>query len=149
MRNNAKQKDEMIDKKNSASILTRITALYVDRLASAILSPFGLSLAEYKILYICIFYPNERITNSFLESHFQMSHSTAVGLLNHLEKDGWIKRIPNPDHKREKIVVLSEKAQQDRERLIQAGKDLEDQFTSNLTREETEEYIRLSKKIME
>ena len=143
-----KNKDEMIERKNSASILARITSLYVDRLASAILKPMGLSLAEYKILYICIYYPEEKITNSFLESHFQMSHSTAVGLLNHLERDGWIDRVPNPDHKREKIVILSTKALQNRKELIKAGQDLEDQFTANLSREEAEEYIRLSKKIM-
>ncbi len=142
-------KDKMIVKKNYASILTRITALYVDRLASSILKPMGLSLAEYKILYICIYYPDERITNSFLENHFQMSHSTAVGLLNHLEKDGWIIRDSNPDNKREKIVLLSDKAVKNKDELIKAGKDLEDQFTANLTREEVEEYIRLSKKIME
>lgn len=143
-----KNKDEMIVRKNFASILTRITSLYVDRLASAILKPMGLSLAEYKILYMCINYPDERITNSFLESHFQMSHSTTVELLNHLEKDEWIQRVPNPDHKREKIVILSPKAQKNLDALIQAGQDLEDQFTANLSKKETEEYIRLSKKIM-
>lgn len=147
----AKQKvtDELIEKKQYASILTRITSLYVDRLASAILNTLGLSLAEYKILYVCINYPDERITNSFLESHFQMSHSTSVGLLNHLEKDGWINRISNPDNKREKIVVLSIMAEQKKATLVQAGQELEDQFTANLTKEEAEEYIRLSKKIME
>lgn len=143
-----KNKDEMIEKKNSASILTKITSLYLDRLASAILKSFRLSLAEYKILYICIYYPEKRINNSFLESHFQMSHSTTVGLLNHLEKDDWIHRIPNPDNQREKIVVLSPKAQKNREALIQAGQDMEEQFTANLTEEEREEYIRISKKIM-
>lgn len=145
----AKNKDEMIVKKNYASILARITSLYVDRLASAILKPMGLSLAEYKILYICIYYPEERITNAFLENHFQMSHSTTVGLLNHLERDGWIERVPNPDHPREKIVILSSKARKNTDELKKAGKDLEDAFTANLTREEAEEYIRLSKKIMQ
>lgn len=143
-----KNRDEMIVRKNYASILARITSLYVDRLASAILKPMGLSLAEYKILYTCIYYPDERITNSFLESHFQMSHSTSVGLLNHLERDGWIERVPNPDHPREKIVILSPKAKKNVDVLKKAGQDLEDQFTANLSKEETEEYIRLSKKIM-
>lgn len=78
-----------------------------------------------------------------------MSHSTAVGLLNHLEKDGWIVRKPNPDNKREKMVILPSKAVNNKEELIAAGKDLEDQFTANLTKEETAEYIRLSRKIME
>lgn len=144
-----KQKDELIDKKNYACILTRITSLYVDRLASAILKPMGLSLAEYKILYVCIQYPEETITNSFLESHFQMSHSTSVSLLNHLEKDGWIRRVPNPDNKREKMVVLTDMARDKKTPLLEAGQELEDQFTVNLTPEETREYIRISKKIMD
>lgn len=142
-------KDEFIEKKNSASILTRVTALYAGRLASAILSPMGLSLAEYKILYVCIHFPKIRITTSFLESHFQMSHSTAVGLLNHLEKDGWVRRIPDPENRRGKIVILTEYAEKNTEKLIRAGQELEDRFTANLTPEETREYIRISKKIME
>lgn len=144
-----KVKDELIEKKPYASILTRVTSLYVDRLASAIMNPMGLSLAEYKILYVCINYPDKKITNTFLESHFQMSHSTSVGLLNHLEKDGWIRRIPNPENKREKIVVLSPMAEQKKSELVKAGQEVEDEFTANLTKKEAEEYIRLSKKIME
>lgn len=142
-------KDETIEKKNSASILTRITSLYVGRLSSVILKPFDLSLAEYKILYLCIHFPEEKKTNIFLENHFQMSHSTCVGLLNHLEKDGWIKRVRNPDNKREKMVILSEKAEKQKPELIQAGIEMEDQFTANLTEEEISEYIRISKKILE
>lgn len=52
-------------------------------------------------------------------------------------------------HNKEKMVVLSSKAVNNKEELIAAGKDLEDQFTANLTKEETAEYIRLSRKIME
>ena len=33
-----------------ASVLTRITALYVDKVATPVLEPFGLSLAQYKIV---------------------------------------------------------------------------------------------------
>lgn len=143
-----KNKDELIERKNSASILTRITSLYVDRLASSILKPYGLSLAEYKILYICIHYPEKRITTSYLESHFKMSHSTSVGLLNHLEKDGWINRKYTEENKKEKTVQLTEKTKKNLDSLLQAGDKLEKDFTRNLSPEEVKEYIRLSKKIM-
>lgn len=140
--------DDLIQKKNDACILTRITSLYVGRLASIILNPMGLSLAEYKILYICMQNPAKKITTAFLENHFQMSHSTSVGLLNHLEKDGWIRRIPNPDNRREKLVVLSSQVETHQKELMQAGQELEARFTENLTPKEVAEYIRISKKIL-
>ena len=131
-----------------ASVLTRITALYVDKLAAAEFAPFGLSLAQYKIIAYLYAKPKESVTTSELEAHFQMSHSTSVGLLNNLEKDGWITRKKTPQSGRSKVILLTQRAIKEKPGLEKAGAALEKEFTRPLTEEEKEEYIRISKKIL-
>ena len=131
-----------------ASVMTRITALYVDRIASGIFGGMGLSLAQYKILEYIYSHPDANVTTGDLETHFQMSHSTSVGLLNNLEKDGWITRQKTASSGRSKVIDITQKAIDAREALQACGQKLEEEFTSGLTREETQQYILLSKKIL-
>lgn len=134
---------------NRASVLARITALYVDKLASPILEPFGLSLAQYKILGYLYRKPKDKVTTGELETYFQMSHSTSVGLLNHLEASGFIKREKRPGSGRSKAILLTPKAKTIEDDLEAAGLQLEKAFTARLSADEAAEYIRLSRKILD
>ena len=129
-----------------ASVLTRISALYVDKLANQVFAPFNLSLAQYKILAYLFYQPEKTVTTAELEDHFQMSHSTSVGLLNNLERAGWIKRIKGGG--RSKVIEATDKALTEKGKLEAAGRELENTFTENLSAEEVREYIRLSSKLL-
>ena len=131
-----------------ACVITRITALYVDKLAATEFSSFGLSLAQYKILVYLYAKPDENVTTGDLEAHFQMSHSTSVGLLGNLEKEGWITREKTPASGRSKVILLTKYALSKKAELEKAGEALEDEFTRSLTAEEKRDYIRISKKIL-
>lgn len=131
-----------------ASVLARITALYVDKLATPILEPFGLSLAQYKIVGYLYRQAAGTVTTGELETYFQMSHSTSVGLLNHLEKDGFIRREKRPGSGRSKVIFLTPKAEAMKDGLEKAGLQLEAAFTANLSKAEAAEYIQLSRKLL-
>lgn len=131
-----------------ASLLTKITALYVDKLATPVLEPYSISPAQYKILTYLYLRPIGSVTTAELEEFFQMSHSTSVGLLNRLESGGYIKREKNGDSGRKKVIFLYDKAYALKEELIAAGKKIEQKFTERLTEEEIKEYIYLSQKVV-
>ena len=132
-----------------ASVITRITALYVDKVAAHILEPYGLSLAQYKILSYLYGKEPGTATTGELEKYFQMSHSTSVGLLNNLESSGFIRREKIPEAGRNKVIFLSEKAAAIQQDLDAAGDQIERKFTERLTAEESEQYILLSRKILD
>ena len=132
-----------------ASVITRITALYVDKLASSILEPFGLSLAQYKIIGYLYRREDGTVTTAELENYFQMSHSTSVGLLNNLQEGGYIRREKTSGSRRSKVIFLTGRAFEIREDLETAGSEIESKFTERLTDEEADEYIRLSRKILD
>lgn len=131
-----------------ASILTRVTALYVDRLAGDILAPYDLSLAQFKILMFLYKSPEDSVTTATLEDFFQMSHSTSVGLLNRLEKGGWLMRIYKDGHGRAKVIHLTPYAKDNQKQVYSCGTELEKAFTAGLSEAEVDEYIRLSRKII-
>lgn len=132
-----------------ACILTRITALYVDRLASQVFAPYGISLAQFKILMFLYNTPEDTATTAALEDFFQMSHSTSVELLNHLEKDGWILRIHRKSAGRAKVIHLTDLARDKEQEIKRCGAELEQAFIANLSEEEVDDYVRLSYKIIQ
>lgn len=132
-----------------ASVLTRITALYVDKVAMPVLEPFGLSLAQYKIVGYLYRAPKGTVTTQELEEYFQMSHSTSVGLLNNLETNGFIRRKKTSGSGRSKVIFLTEKAMDIRNEIEAAGDRIEQKFTERLTDEETKMYILISRKILD
>ena len=132
-----------------ASVLTRITALYVDKVATPVLEPFGLSLAQYKIVGYLYRAPKGTVTTAELEEYFQMSHSTSVGLLNSLETNGFIWRKKTSGSGRSKVIFLTEKAMDIRNEIEAAGDRIEQKFTERLTDEETKMYILISRKILD
>ena len=131
-----------------ASVMTRITALYVDKIANTIFEDTGLSLAQYKILEYLYCNPDADVTTAALEAHFYMSHSTCVGLLNNLEKDGWIVRERTAASGRTKVIRLTQKAEDQRTAIQVCGQRLEQAFTANLTGDEARQYILLCNKIL-
>ena len=131
-----------------ASVITRISALYVDKVAAHILEPYGLSLAQYKIISYLYGAEAGTVTTGELEKYFQMSHSTSVGLLNNLEADGYIRREKTPESGKNKVIFLTEKAIAIQQNLDAAGDQIERKFTERLTAEETKQYILLSRKIL-
>ena len=132
-----------------ASVLARITALYVDKVATPILEPYGLSLAQYKIVGYLYNRPEGNVTTSELEDYFQMSHSTSVGLLNRLEDSGFIRREKIKSSGRSKVIFLTDHAMAIRDKVEEAGELIENTFLENLTEEEAELYIRISRKLLD
>ena len=131
-----------------ASVITRITALYVDKVAAKALEPCGLSLAQYKIVGYLYLAPKGTVTTKELEDYFQMSHSTSVELLNTLEKNGFIKREKTKDSKRSKVIFLTDKSRKMKKKIDAAGEKIEKEFTKRLTEKESKQYIKLSRKIL-
>ena len=78
-----------------------------------------------------------------------MSNPTVTGILNNLEKNGWINRLPHPEAKRSKHIALTEKSWQHQEILYQISNEIDDILTKSLTTKEREQLQNLLLKILE
>lgn len=128
--------------------LVRQVTLYGERIASQKIKDYDISYAQFKILMLLYKYPNRLIKQIDIEQYFGMTNPTVTGLLNNLEKAGWIKRTTHPDDGRCKVVVLQTQALQMQGTFCKIADDIEVDFTKQLSNEENERLRQLLNKIV-
>jgi DNA-binding MarR family transcriptional regulator len=70
----------------------------------------GLTLQQHQALLFIIGYPGrEQVTIGELAERLQIRHHSAVGLVDRLEEQGLVRRMPNEDDRREVLIGLTEK----------------------------------------
>jgi len=70
----------------------------------------GLTLQQHQALLFIIGYPGrERITIGELAERLQIRHHSAVGLVDRLEEQGLVERIPNEEDRRQVLISLTGK----------------------------------------
>ena len=75
-----------------------------------------------------------------IEEAFQLSHPTVSGLLNRLEKKGFIEFRPDPEDRRCKRIYILEKGHQCNALIHQTISDNEDRMVKDFTPEEREQF---------
>ena len=128
------------------AIIVKNLALEFDKFASPILLKYNLTPTQYKVLKYL--YNNDNVIGLDIQNAFSMTNPTVTGILQNMENGGWIKRIPNPNDSRSKIITLTDKALKLKEELYVIGEKLEDTFTECLNKEEYEELKKLLNKLL-
>ena len=132
---------------NKVSVQIKKTALVVDKISNQLLAPYGLSGSQFKILMVLYHAPMGSVRQIDIETKFAMTNPTVTGLVQKLEKSDLVTRIPHPQDKRSKILLLTDHAVEMKEELLALADALELQMTKNLTEEECGQLSRLLQKI--
>ena len=74
--------------------------------------------------------------------------ATIGGVIDRLEKRGWVERKANPKDRRAKLVTLTKEGRQALEAFTPVVKELQDQVIANLSSEERALFIKLAQKIV-
>lgn len=82
-----------------------------------------------------------------IEDVFEIRRSTATGILQLLERDGYIERVSVPTDARLKKIVLTPKAEELQTLVIRETERIEKLLKTGLSEEEVKLYIRLSDRI--
>lgn len=130
------------------AILVKKAALEFDKAANPELARHGLTTSQYKVLKFLYAQPTRNAKVVDVERYYSMTHPTTIGLLDNLEKKGFVTRATNPDDRRSKLISLTAKADEMEDGLIALGNRLEDSFTANLSPEEREELVGLLQKLL-
>lgn len=95
------------------------------------LKPLGLSQAKWRTL-LHISRAAESLTQKKLAAQMNIEGPTLVGLLDRLEKDGWIKRCADAADRRNKIIQLTPKAKTALKKIHATVDQLRDELVSTL-----------------
>lgn len=74
--------------------------------------------------------------------------ATIGGVIDRLEKRGWVERKANPKDRRAKLVTLTREGRKALEEITPVVKALQDQVVANLSDEERALFIKLAQKVV-
>ena len=131
-----------------AAILVKKASLEFDKMAGMILEEQDLTPAQFKVIKYLLEESESGVRIVDLERYFSMSHPTAIGIVQNLEKKGLAAYKDNPNNARSRFIVPTEEGLRRQDELEAVGRKIEDQFTINLSGNERAELIFLLKKMM-
>lgn len=92
---------------------------------------------------------NEDIFQKDIEEEYSIRPSTATQLLNQMEQNGLICRVPVPYDRRLKKIQLTDKAQQYRQQVVKDLTELEKTVTAGISPEDLEVFFRVVETMMD
>lgn len=92
---------------------------------------------------------NEDIFQKDIEEEYSIRPSTATQLLNQMEQNGLICRVPVPYDRRLKKIQLTDKAQQYRQQVVKDLTELEKTVTAGIAPEDLEVFFRVMETMMD
>ncbi|HMG34863.1 MAG TPA: MarR family transcriptional regulator [Blastocatellia bacterium] len=95
---------------NHEALLSLVrTSSLMQKLSDRFFSRFGLTDVQFNILMILKEHSNGGLSQQELSEHLIVSKSNVVGLVDRLEKAGYVRREPHPTDRRFNLIVLTEK----------------------------------------
>lgn len=122
------------------AISRKITRYYKDRL-----SPLGLTHGQFFML-VALFEEDGALP-SRLADKAALDRPTTTGLLDRLERDGWIKRRLDASDRRTLRVHLTPRALQERSRILSIYEDINGRFLERFSKQEWELFQRLLRRL--
>ena len=135
-------------KQDKTAILIKKAALEFDKISNAVLDEYDLTTSQFKIMKYLYEEADNGVRIVDLERYYSISHPTAIGVVQNLEKKEMIEYRENPNNARSRFIIPSKKAYDMRDKLDSIGDMLDLELTKNLNDDEKEEINVLLKKII-
>ena len=104
---------------------------------------------EGKALHFILAHEDSELFQKDLEDEFGLRPPSASALVKKLEQDGLISRVPVSYDGRLKKIVPSEKARQNREKVLRDVRDLEDRLLRGISEQDQAQWLEITKKMIE
>jgi len=129
-------------------VLMEVLKLYGRFLAEGdkLVQPFGLTTARWKVLCI-VSLASQPLTVPQIGRRIGLSRQNIQRLVDALEEEGWLEHRDNPDHKRAKLVVLTEKGTQQHETIMHEHIPWANQCADGLSREDLDGTLCVLRKL--
>ena len=135
-------------KDGKVAILVKKAALEFDKVSNPYFTEYGLTASQYRVLKFLYAQPTRTARVVDLERYYSVTHPTALGLLEALEKNGYTTRVENPSDGRGKLIALTPKADSMQSELEELGERIEESLTEKLSEEEKNELTELLQKLL-
>jgi len=133
---------------NHEALLSLVrTSSLMQKLSDRFFSRFGLTDVQFNILMILKEHAGEGLSQRELSEHLIVTKSNVVGLVDRLERAGYVKRLSHPSDRRFNQIVLTPKGEKLELRIEKSYFKEVDKMMNVLTATEKQAVIRAMERI--
>src|SRR5262245_63764 len=133
---------------NHEALLSLVrTSSLMQKLSDRFFSRFGLTDVQFNILMILKEHGEEGLSQQQLSEHLIVTKSNVVGLVDRLERSGYVRREAHPSDRRFNQIVISPKGDKIKSRVEQAYFKEVDKMMNVLTAPEKKAVIKAMERI--
>jgi DNA-binding MarR family transcriptional regulator len=125
---------------NVGRVMRRVYEHYDSRL-----SPFNLTTPQYMVFNAL--WPGDGITIGELGQRVALDGSTITGILDRMEKSGYVERRPNAEDRRSALVYLTQKAREVGPRIISFADELDATIRKDFSAQDMAVFERVLRKL--
>ena len=135
-------------KLDKAAILIKKAALEFDKISNTVLEEYDLTPAQFRVMKYLYEEAENGVRIVDLEKVYSISHPTAIGIVQNLEKKGLVSYQDNPNDARSRLIRPTDKALERKDELEGIGNALESELTKKLSEKERLRLVALLEKMM-
>lgn len=129
------------DFKKSIGYWTNITSQAFQRALNEEVRPLGITWRQCQVLALLAI--ESRLSQAELAERMGIEPPTLVGILDRMERDGWIQRESFPGDRRKKIVVATEEAAPIWDAIATCARRVRQRATRGLTAEQVDTLVQM------
>lgn len=108
------------DFEDSIGFLVFIASHAIEQSLNEELRPHGITFRQWQVL-AAIGYLGENASQGDIADRLGIESATLVGVLDRMERDGWIRRHPCPTDRRKKLVKTTDRVEPVWETMVECG----------------------------
>lgn len=103
------------------------------------------ALGSTRVQWIALYYLGlfEGISQNELAEKMNVESSTVVRLIDRMERDGYLKRVKDPNDRRITALYLTQSGEATREKLLPEGQKMSAIFTEGIDDEDVEVFLKV------
>lgn len=132
------------DFEESIGYLVHTTSHAIEQALNEELREYGITFRQWQVL-ACLALMGDSASQGDIAQRLGIESATLVGVLDRMERDGWIKRHPCPTDRRKKFIRVTERVEPVWQTMAECGHRVREKATVGVS---TREY-RLAWKVLE
>lgn len=133
---------------NRIAALIKTASIEFDKMANPILADYDLTASQCRVLKFLYMQQTQSARIVDIERECVITHPTVLGLLDSLEKKGFVLRTVNPEDARSKLISLTPKAKDIQAELEAVVAKIDHAWVKNLSEQERKELQKLLQKLL-
>lgn len=130
------------------AVLIKTASIEFDKMANPILAEYDLTASQCRVLNFLFLQQNQSARIVDIEKECAITHPTVLGLLDSLEKKGFVLKTVNPEDARSKLISLTPKAKDMQHELETVVAQIDHTWVKHLSEQERKELQKFLQKLL-